>query len=187
MAFVLTGTVSRVDQKVRITGTLNNPRTDEAIWNKPDDKNLTDIFDTQAELAQAIAGELNTVLSPAEKKLVERRATEDPLAYDFFLKARDERYRAAGGGRITLDEQTRLLEPAGARDHALAGAWAELARAHALVYMNEIDHSEGRLNRARTAIETAVQLAPAAPPRSGVSTLGGRRASHPHVHRQRSG
>jgi adenylate cyclase len=97
VAFVLTGTVSRVDQKVRITGTLNNPRTDEAIWNKPDDKNRTDIFAIQAELAQAIAGELKTVLSSAEKKLVERRATEDPLAYDFFLKARAERYRAAGG------------------------------------------------------------------------------------------
>lgn len=83
---MLTGTVSRVDQKVRITGTLNNPRTDEAIWNKPDDKNRTDIFAIQAELAQAIAGELNTVLSSAEKKLVEPRATEDPLAYDFFSR-----------------------------------------------------------------------------------------------------
>lgn len=48
---MLTGTVSRVDQKVRITGTLINPRTEEVIWNKPYDKNLTDIFAIQAELA----------------------------------------------------------------------------------------------------------------------------------------
>ena len=94
---MLTGTVSRVDQKVRITGTLNNPRTDEAIWNKPDDKNRTDIFAIQAELAQAIAGELNTVLSSAEKKLVEPRATEDPLAYDFFSQGTRRTLPCRGG------------------------------------------------------------------------------------------
>ena len=91
VAFVLTGSVRRADKKVRITGTLINPRTDEAIWTKPYDKDLTDVFAIQAELAQTIAAEMKAMLSPQEKQRVGAVPTANPDAYDLFLKARKVR------------------------------------------------------------------------------------------------
>ncbi len=163
VAHVLTGTVRRADKKVRITGTLINARTDEAIWTKSYDKELTDIFGIQSELAQAIAAELKATLSPEERSLVSRRATEDPVAYDLFLKARQERNNATGGQKSTLDRQIGWLEAAVARDPSFATAWAFLGRAYGLYYRNNHDHSAARLELARNAIDTALRLAPDAP------------------------
>jgi TolB-like protein/cytochrome c-type biogenesis protein CcmH/NrfG len=160
VAFLLNGTVRRADQKVKITGTLIDARTDEPLWSKAYDKHLTDVFTIQSELAQAIAGELKATLSPAERTLVSRRATEDPGAYDLYLRARVERYNATGGGRETLAKQISLLEAAVQRDATFGLAWAELTRAHALFYHNNHDHSPERLASARTAIENAARFAP---------------------------
>ena len=163
VAHVLTGTVRRADKKVRITGTLINVRTDEAIWTKSYDKELTDVFGIQSELAQAIAAELKATLSPEERSLVSRRATEDPVAYDLFLKARQERNDATGGQKFTLDRQIGWLEAAVARDPSFATAWAYLGRAYGLYYRNNHDHSAARLELARNAIDTALRLAPDSP------------------------
>ncbi len=158
VAFVLTGTVSRVEQKVRITGTLINPRTDEAIWNKPYDKNLTDIFAIQAELSQAIARELKAVLSPEEKKLVERRPTEDLAAYDLFIQARQ--LRDSNFSESKARKADALLQAAVALDPKFALAWAESSYVHGYLYLFNYDHSAERLKKATVAINTALLGAP---------------------------
>jgi TolB-like protein/cytochrome c-type biogenesis protein CcmH/NrfG len=163
VAYVLTGTVRRADRTLRIVGTLIDARTDDAVWTRPYQKDLTDVFAIQSELAQAIATELKAKLSPAEQTRVARRATEDPAAYDLFLKARTERNNATGGGKPTLDRQIAWLEAAVARDPGFGIAWAYLGRAHALYYRNNHDHSAARLEQARNAIERASQLAPDTP------------------------
>ncbi|MBI4626499.1 MAG: TIR domain-containing protein [Verrucomicrobia bacterium] len=73
VAYVLEGSVRRAGGKVRVTAQLIDARTDEHVWANKYDRDLSDIFSIQSELAQAIAGELKLALSPQEKSLIERR------------------------------------------------------------------------------------------------------------------
>jgi TolB-like protein/Tfp pilus assembly protein PilF len=162
VAYVLEGSVQRAGNKVRVTGQLINARTDEHVWAKAYDRDLTDIFTIQSELSQEIAGALAAALSPQEKALLERRPTENLAAYDAYVKARQMILGGvAEGTNFPVIES--LLKKAVGLDPNFADAWAELGRASAFAYFNETDRSAERLEQARDAIETAVRLAPDAP------------------------
>ena len=156
VTYVLEGSVRRSGNKVRVTGQLIRAATDEHLWAKAYDRDLTDVFTIQGELATAIAGALQSVLTPEARSILEHRPTDNPAAYDLYLKARQLRYNgsvAEGHGIIALLEQAVELDP------RFAPAWAELASRRAYEYFN-IDHSDALLARAREAIETAARLAP---------------------------
>ena len=156
VAYILEGSVRRAGNKVRVTGQLIRAATDEHVWAKNYDKDVTDIFAIQSELAQEIAGALSAALSPQEKQLLDRRPTENLAAYDAYLKARELRQRNEGGSQLSepkLEEAVRL-------DPKFALAWAELASAMTQSYFNDYDHSDARLAKAKAAIDTAVRLAP---------------------------
>lgn len=162
MAYVLEGSVQRVDNKVHVTGQLIDSRTDRHVWAKSFDRELSDIFAIQAEIAKAIAGELQAVISPQAAKLLDRKPTENPAAYDKFLQARALRNSAFGRPDSWQKEQT-LLEEAVVLDGKFAIAWAWLANIHGLYYSFNRDHSPGRLAKAKAAIDAAVRLAPDEP------------------------
>jgi TolB-like protein len=157
VAYVLEGSVRRQGNKVRVTGQLINARTDEHVWAKAYDRDVTDIFAIQGELAQAIADALQAVLSPEAKVLLARRPTENSAAYDDYLKARQARF-------YSLQMEARrtaipLLEDAVRLDPNFAPAWADLASLRGLVYFN-YEHTDRQLGAAKEAIDTAVRLAP---------------------------
>ncbi len=159
VAYILEGSVRRAGNKVRVTGQLIHAATDEHVWAKAYDRDITDVFAIQAELAQAIAAALQAAISPAEKSLLERKPTDNPAAYDLYLKARQQ--QSQGGfsdeeGVITLLDQAVQLDP------NFAEAWAMLGARHAFAYFNR-DRSPSRLAQAKTAIETALHLAPEDP------------------------
>jgi TolB-like protein/cytochrome c-type biogenesis protein CcmH/NrfG len=156
VAYVLEGSVRRAGNKVRVTGQLIRAANDEHVWAKAYDRDVTDIFAIQSELAQAIAGALQAALSPEEKSLLQRRPTDNPAAYDLYLRARQLR----NSGVDTVDTAAPLLLSAVQLDPKFAAAWAELASRHAFAYFNDIDHTESRLAKAKEAIDTALHLAP---------------------------
>jgi len=157
VAYVLEGSVRREGNKVRVTGQLINARTDEHVWAKSYDRDLTDIFAIQGELAQAIADALQAVLSPETKVLIARRPTENTAAYDDYLKARQARYYSAQlEARMTAIP---LLEDAVRLDPSFAAAWADLGSLRGLVYFN-YEHTDRQLGAAKEAIDTAMRLAP---------------------------
>ena len=162
VAYILEGSVRRAGNTVRVTGQLIDARTDAHLWAKKYDRELRDIFAIQSELAQAIAGELKAALSPQEKSLVERLPTENPTAYDLFLKARDVHNRE-GIGRMQLQKQESLLQSAVTLDPKFAGAWALLAYTHGLIYGQNFEHTEARRAKAKAALDAAMRLAPEAP------------------------
>ncbi|MEY2881151.1 MAG: hypothetical protein RLZZ15_3531 [Verrucomicrobiota bacterium] len=174
VAYLFTGSVRRAEKKIRITGTLLNPRTDEALWTRPYDKELTDVFAIQAELAQAIAAEMKTLISPEAKKLIERPPTENLAAYDSFLKSRDLRRRGVaafpgvrGPQQKLLQAQESLLQAAVTLDPKFALAWADLAWVHSVTYYGYLsiwrDRTPARRDKAKLAIENAVRFAPDEP------------------------
>lgn len=162
VAYILEGSVRRSGNKVRVTGQLIRTATDEHIWAKAYDRDLTDVFAIQSELAQEIAAALQAALSPETKKLLERKPTENLAAYDLWLKAR----QIENGNNRTpalMKKRLELLQGAVDLDPAFAQAWSDLAVTHALFCFWNYDHTEARLAQATAAIDTAVRLAPNLP------------------------
>ena len=86
---VLEGTVRRDGNQVRISTELIDASNDKTIWADSYDRNLTDIFAIQSEIAQTIAGKLTATLSPDEKKRIEAKPTGNLEAYDLYLRAEE--------------------------------------------------------------------------------------------------
>ena len=159
VAYVLEGSVRREGNKVRVTGQLIDARTDEHVWANAYDREVTDIFAIQGELAEAIASALQSVISPETKALKARRPTENSEAYDDYLKARQILNSTFVDG---YDPAVSLLSDAVRLDPKFAAAWAELASMRAFAYFS-LDQSEGQFSVAKEAIDNAVRLAPGDP------------------------
>ncbi len=157
VAYVLEGSVQRDGQKVRVTGQLIDARNDNHVWAKSYDRDLTDIFAIQGELAQAIADALKSVLSPETKVLLARRPTENAAAYDAYLKARQIRDSADFGD---TEKAVPYLREAVRLDPSFALAWAELGSRLALA---RFKFEEGAMDvgpAKQEAIDRAVKLDP---------------------------
>src|SRR5437868_6438679 len=84
---VLEGSVQRVGNRVRVNVQLIDATTDEHIWANDYDRELTDVFAIQTDLAQKIASELQAKLSPTEKAQIENKPTQNSEAYLAFVRA----------------------------------------------------------------------------------------------------
>jgi TolB-like protein/Flp pilus assembly protein TadD len=175
VAWVLEGSVQRDGNKVRVTGQLIDAKIDEHVWAKAYDRDLSDIFAIQSELAETIASSLQAAISPQEKSVVERRPTQNLAAYDLFLKGNDMRNRNTRGTPAWLKEAEQYYAGAVDLDPNFAMAWAELAVVDAYYVFWDFDHTPARLAKADAAIERAVRLAPDDP---GVISLLGDYAYH---------
>jgi TolB-like protein/Tfp pilus assembly protein PilF len=85
---ILEGSVQKVGNNVRITAQLIDARTDVHLWSEIYDKNISDIFSIQSEVAQNVAKELKATLTVEEKGKIEKRETNNPEAYNLYLQGR---------------------------------------------------------------------------------------------------
>src|ERR1044072_8719936 len=125
VAAILEGSVRREGNRVRVNVQLINATNDEHIWANNYDRDLTDVFAIQTDLAHEIADALQAKLSPSEKAQLEQKPTQNSEAYLAFMQAhelatRPDKYRAAS----VKAEQ--LLEKATALDPNFALAFAQL-------------------------------------------------------------
>jgi non-specific serine/threonine protein kinase len=122
VANVLEGAVRRNGNRVRVSTELIDARNDNMIWADSYDRDLTDIFAIQSEVAQTIARKLAATLSPEEKKRIEEKATDNLEAYDLYLRGKElvqnTQVIAIGGDladslgkAVTLLEQAAHLDP----------------------------------------------------------------------------
>ena len=169
VAYLLEGSVRRAGNKVRVTGQLINARTDEHVWAKSYDRDLTDIFAIQAALSKEIAGSLQAALSPQETTFINRRPTENLQAYDLLLQAR-ALFNSGQNNFAAFEKRVGLLESAVALDPQFAIAWGELSVAHAQGVFYGGDTSDARLAKAKAASDKSVQLAADSP--DVIRTLG---------------
>jgi TolB-like protein len=84
---VLEGTVRRDGNRVRITTELIDAETDRTLWSESYDRDLTDIFAIQSEIAQKVVAILRTRLSPEEEESMKEMPTKNLQAYDLYLQA----------------------------------------------------------------------------------------------------
>jgi TolB-like protein/Tfp pilus assembly protein PilF/predicted Ser/Thr protein kinase len=93
VATILEGSVRRVDNQVRIVAQLIDAASDRHLWAETYDKELTQVFAIQSDVAQQIASALQAKLSPREKEQLGKKPTENLDAYAYYLKGRDYYYR----------------------------------------------------------------------------------------------
>jgi TolB-like protein len=163
VANVLEGSVQRVAGRVRVTAQLIDARTDTHLWADKYDRDLTDVFAIQSEIANAIVTQLRAKLSPREQAAMHERSTSDMEAYDLYLRAKELRERSYSnlGNRGAANlEAVSLLEQATRRDPAFVRAWCLLARVHDTLYSMRNDPTSERRAMAEQAIESAARLQP---------------------------
>jgi len=127
---VLEGSVRRAGQRVRIVVHLVDPRTEKHLWGETFDRQLSDIFEVQSEVAQQITGALSVALSPEEKSRVEKKATGDVDAYNMYLLGR---FHANKWAEADVMKGIEYFQNAIAKDPAYAVAYAGLADAYELL------------------------------------------------------
>lgn len=160
VATVLEGSVRRAGNRVRVNVQLIDAETDQHLWSEIYDRDLTDVFAIQSDLAQKIAAELRAQLSPEEKVQVNRRPTENGEAYLAFVEAQN--LHAEVQDRKKLLEAERLYERALQLDPKFALACARLAHLQSWMYQSH-DKSPLRRQRARDLSERALALQPDLP------------------------
>ncbi len=86
VASILEGSVQRIGNEIRITAQLIDANTEEHIWAEKYDREFKEVFAIQSEVAQAIAHQLNAKLTQEEKKNIEKKPTNNPEAYAYYLQ-----------------------------------------------------------------------------------------------------
>lgn len=161
VAHILEGTVRRSGNRMRVNAQLINAQTDIHIWADTFDRELTDLFALQTELAEKITVALRANLSPREKASMQVHPTTDLDAYDAYLRARALfRWSGVGDAQENGEQALPLLDQAIKRDPEFALAYALASRVHAELYWFGYDKRPERLAQAKTTAETALRLRP---------------------------
>ena len=161
VAHILEGTARRAGNRIRVNAQLIDARSDAQLWGETFDREITDLFALQSELAQRISQELRANLSAREKTNLQTHPTRDILAYELFLRAR-ELFHWAGSG-YSYDkgaDALRLIDEAIKRDPQFALAYGLASRLHSELFWFGYDKTASRLEKAKAAADAALQLEP---------------------------
>lgn len=125
--YVVEGSGQKLGNRILLNIQLIDARRDNHLWARRYDREATDIFALQQEIARDIAREVNALITREEQQRIDRIPTRDLVAYDLFLKA-VERMRDRGRG--PMEEAISLLHGALQRDPEFALAYAVTAIAY---------------------------------------------------------
>ena len=156
---VLEGDVRRAGNRVRVTARLTNAETGALMWaSEPVDRELSDIFSVQGDIALQIAGALNAVLTPGLKESVERKPTANLEAYDAYLRGMD--YSSRSQEERDFRAAVVSFERAVSLDPSFALAHAMLTYSHAAMWWYHYDRTPQRVAMAKASIDRAFALQP---------------------------
>ncbi|MEE9161864.1 MAG: hypothetical protein V3U35_02740, partial [Candidatus Neomarinimicrobiota bacterium] len=130
VASILEGSVRRSGNTVRITSQLIDADTEEHLWAETYDRELTDIFAIQTDVARRIAKALKATLTPDEQERIEKKPTENLEAYEWYLRGNDYLRRgsfAVASDQANLDKAVSAYQRAIALDPNFAAAHARLS------------------------------------------------------------
>jgi serine/threonine protein kinase/Tfp pilus assembly protein PilF len=153
-AYVLTGTVRRAGARLRISAQLVDTHTDFPLWSERFDREMKDVFEVQDEMARKIAEALRVTLSPQELEALADKPTENPQAYDLYLRGKRYARRLT---RQDVEFALQMFENAVALDPSFALAYAACANACAMYY-SFFSRDQIWVERAREASGKAVAL-----------------------------
>jgi len=158
---ILEGSVRRSGNRVRINVQLIDATTDEHLWASDYDRDLTDVFAIQTDLAQKIATELQAKLSPSEKAQIENRPTQNSEAYLTFVHAHNVQ-SSSYEDFAKLKEGEQMYERAISLDPKFALAYACYSQLESWI-VHSYERTPERRQKARSLAERALELQPDLP------------------------
>lgn len=156
---VLEGSVRRAANQVRVTVTLTDILTNSTLWANTFDRDLTDIFAIQSEIAFEIARALEARLTTSEEEQMALQPTENSRAYELYLRARDH-FNQPGAQEYNLRLAESFLVRAVEHDPNFANAHALLSRIYTSLYWFNLERTDETLNRGLRSAEIALELQP---------------------------
>lgn len=154
VSYILEGSVQRFGDRVRVTGQLINARTDEHLWAKNYDHQVSDIFALQAELSNEIVNSLKLVLTPEEAKTINEVQRVNPVAYELVQKGKY--YLPWLPTRLHIERCESLFHSATLMDPEYVDAWILLSYTR----VRRLRSTEEDLEKAKGAIDKAAELDP---------------------------
>src|SRR5216117_1230200 len=160
VAHILEGSVQKSGEAVRVNVQLIKADNDSHLWADTFDRKLTDIFSVESEVAKAIADQLRAKLTGEEKQVIAAKPTDNPEAYDAYLRGLAYTLKTADTTANSLGAQKYLRE-AVRLDPKFALAWALLSYTDATGYRtNSLQPTVALREEARQAAESALTLQP---------------------------
>jgi TolB-like protein/Tfp pilus assembly protein PilF len=160
VAHILEGSVQKSGDAVRVNVQLIKAANDSHLWADTFDRKLTDIFSVETEVAKAIADQLRAKLSGQEEQVIASKPTDNPQAYDAYLRGLAYTLKPGTTVANTLGAQKHLRE-AVALDSTFALCWALLSYVDSVSYLSfPVEPTIALRDEARHAAETALTLQP---------------------------
>src|SRR6185436_5319843 len=160
VAHIVVGSVQKSGESVRVNVQLIKAANDSHFWADTFDRKLTDIFSVESEVAKAIADQLRAKLTGPEEQVIAAKPTDNPEAYDAYLRGLAYSLKTANTTTNALGAQKYLRE-AVRLDPKFALAWARLSYVEARGYNTQFLQPTVALREdARQAAETALALQP---------------------------
>src|SRR5215831_624421 len=160
VAHVLEGSVQKSADTVRVNVQLINAASDSHLWSDTFDRKLTDILSVESEVAKTIADQLRAKLTGQEEQVIAAKATENPQAYDAYLRGLAYTLKTGFTPANSLGAQ-RYLKEAVRLDPSFALGWALLSYVDASGYLTQsLQPTESLREEARQAADTALRLQP---------------------------
>ena len=160
VANILEGSVQKSGGAVRVNVQLIKAADDSHLWADTFDRKLTDIFSVESEVAKAIAEQLQAKLTGQEKQVIAAKPTDNPEAYDAYLRGLAYSLKPANTTANALGAQKYLRE-AMRLDPKFALAWALLSSVDSVGFLTKtLQPTVALRDEARQAAETALSLRP---------------------------
>ena len=160
VANLLEGSVQKTNDQVRVNVQLIRAANDSHLWAETFDRKLTDIFSVESEVAKAIADQLRAKLTGQEEQVIAARPTNNPQAYDAYLRGLAYSLKTGNSPANTLGAQ-KYLKEAVRLDPKFALAWALLSYVDALGYLTlTLQPTDALRDETGQAAETALALQP---------------------------
>src|SRR5947199_10538616 len=161
VAHVLEGSVQKSADAVRVNVQLIRAANDSHLWSDTFDRNLTDIFSVESDVAKAIADQLRAKLTGEEEQVIATKPTENTEAYDAYLRGLAYTLKAGANDPVNALRAQKYLKEAVRLDPRFTLAWALLSYVDALGYLTQnLQPTVALREEARQAAETALTLEP---------------------------
>ena len=152
---ILEGSVRRAANRVRIVGQLIDAETDQHLWSETYDRELTDIFAIQTDVAVQITAALRAELTGDERTRIGREPTASLEAYQLYLRGRHAYVRFTGH---SLHESVAYFESAIAKDERYAMAYVGLALAYSELAETGVVRPDEARRRSKEAAVRALAI-----------------------------
>jgi TolB-like protein/class 3 adenylate cyclase/Tfp pilus assembly protein PilF len=160
VAHIVEGSVQKAGNAVHINVQLIKAATDAHLWGESYDRELQNIFAVEGEVAKAIADQLRAKLTGQEEQVITAKPTDNPEAYDAYLRGLAYSLKSANTPVNALGAQKYLRE-AVQLDAKFALAWALLSYTESRGYITvNLQPTVALREEARQAAETALTLQP---------------------------